>query len=246
MALLLNNRFIEIHSQEGLYYRLRIPKTGNDLLYDHYTCDLNISSQSCNIYRLNLEVGQFYQPYFTDVYNSSVLCMNYEYHFLLAGTEKGVLYAFDPRQYKKICSVNLSENFSQVNNYGISAISFRDSINFGVGFENGIIAMYDIRSNSPIIYKDHMYGDPIKKINFINTINGDYIMSCDKHSLKIYNRQTVKMYTTIEPSSPINDFCLYPNSGLILFANESSQSGIYFLPVFFIFFLLIKVIRLCT
>ncbi|KAF1745249.1 hypothetical protein MXB_4160 [Myxobolus squamalis] len=226
MVLLLNDRHLEIHSQEGMYYRLRIPTYGRDIVYDYYTCDLNISSKGPEIYRLNLESGQFYQPYYLDSQEGTILCLNYDYHFILAGTEKGQLWAFDPRVREKICSIDLSTSFS-----GVSALSFRDNINFGVGMANGISAIYDVRSSSPLVYKDHMYGEAVKKISFINTLNGgDYIMSSDSHSLKIYDRHTLKMFTSIEPIDPINDFCVYPNSGLIFFANESPNSGIYFVP----------------
>lgn len=36
------DRFVEFHSQEGRYYRLRIPKFGHDMKYHFPTCDLYI------------------------------------------------------------------------------------------------------------------------------------------------------------------------------------------------------------
>lgn len=36
------DRYIEFHSQEGRYYRLRIPKFGHDMKYHFSTCDLYI------------------------------------------------------------------------------------------------------------------------------------------------------------------------------------------------------------
>jgi len=36
------DRYVEFHSQEGRYYRLRIPKFGQDMKYHYPTCDLYI------------------------------------------------------------------------------------------------------------------------------------------------------------------------------------------------------------
>lgn len=36
------DRYVEFHSQEGRYYRLRIPKFGRDMKYHYPTCDLFI------------------------------------------------------------------------------------------------------------------------------------------------------------------------------------------------------------
>lgn len=41
-AILQCDRYVELHSQEGRYYRLRIPKFGCDMKYHYPTCDLII------------------------------------------------------------------------------------------------------------------------------------------------------------------------------------------------------------
>uniref|UniRef100_A0A8D1A3Y1 Nucleolar protein 10 n=1 Tax=Sus scrofa TaxID=9823 RepID=A0A8D1A3Y1_PIG len=40
-----------------------------------------------------------------------------------------------------------------------------------------------------------------------------------------------KIFTSLEPEHDINDVCLYPNSGMLLTANESPKMGIYYIPV---------------
>ncbi|KII68389.1 Nucleolar protein 10 [Thelohanellus kitauei] len=238
MALLLNDRYVEMHSQEGMYHRLRIPNFGRDLAYDHYTCDLNITSASYEVYRLNLESGRFNRPYSLEnryeliaTSHGTSIAINHDYHFLLVGTQDGHVIAFDPRTRNHITGVNLGHFSHDVSNAAVSAIKFRDGINVGVGFANGIVSMYDVRSPIPLVSKDHMYGEPIKRIAFLSCVDGgDYVASCDSHSLKIYNRRDVKMLTTIETNDPINDFCIFPNSGLVFFANDSPHSGIYFVP----------------
>uniref|UniRef100_A0A673UU32 Nucleolar protein 10 n=1 Tax=Suricata suricatta TaxID=37032 RepID=A0A673UU32_SURSU len=40
-----------------------------------------------------------------------------------------------------------------------------------------------------------------------------------------------KMFTSLEPEHDINDVCLYPDSGMLLMANETPKMGIYYIPV---------------
>ena len=53
----------------------------------------------------------------------------------------------------------------------ISALSFRDGLNFGVGTSTGKVLLYDLRADKPLIVKDHMYGIPIKKLLFHSTLD---------------------------------------------------------------------------
>uniref|UniRef100_A0A8C4WA75 Nucleolar protein 10 n=1 Tax=Gopherus evgoodei TaxID=1825980 RepID=A0A8C4WA75_9SAUR len=40
-----------------------------------------------------------------------------------------------------------------------------------------------------------------------------------------------KIFTSMEPEHAINDVCLYPNSGMLLMANEDPKMNIYYIPV---------------
>uniref|UniRef100_A0A2K5QTC6 Nucleolar protein 10 n=1 Tax=Cebus imitator TaxID=2715852 RepID=A0A2K5QTC6_CEBIM len=40
-----------------------------------------------------------------------------------------------------------------------------------------------------------------------------------------------KIFTSLEPEHDLNDVCLYPNSGMLLTANETPKMGIYYIPV---------------
>lgn len=40
IAMMLNDRYIEFHSQEGRWYRIRMPRFGRDLRYHPENCDL--------------------------------------------------------------------------------------------------------------------------------------------------------------------------------------------------------------
>lgn len=50
---------------------------------------------------------------------------------------------------------------------GLTALRFSDSgLQCAVGMQNGLVALYDLRSSRPLIVKDHNYGTPIKDIKF--------------------------------------------------------------------------------
>lgn len=91
------DRYIEFHAAHGRYYRLRIPKFGRDMKYHYPMCDLYVVGASSDIYRLNLERGQFLTPF---VSNSSAInkcTINDAHHLFLCGTQEGKIEAWDPR-----------------------------------------------------------------------------------------------------------------------------------------------------
>lgn len=47
----------------------------------------------------------------------------------------------------------------------------------------------------------------------------------------MWNKDSGKIFTSLEPEHDLNDVCLYPSSGMILTANESPKMGIYYIPV---------------
>ena len=56
------NRYIEFHSQVGNYCTIRTPKQGRCLDYRYSSCDLYGVGASDEIYRFNLEQGQYLEP----------------------------------------------------------------------------------------------------------------------------------------------------------------------------------------
>lgn len=55
----------------------------------------------------------------------------------------------------------------------------------------GQVALYDIRSNKPYYIKDHMYGLPIRDIEFHHQM--DMIYSMDSSTLKIWDKNNVSI-----------------------------------------------------
>lgn len=50
IAMLLNDRYIEFHSQEGRWYRVRMPKFGRDMTYHSANCDLYLVGAGYYLY----------------------------------------------------------------------------------------------------------------------------------------------------------------------------------------------------
>lgn len=88
--------------------------------------------------------------------------------------------------------------------------------------------LYDLRSNQPLLIKDHNYDLPIKSLDFKDEEN--LVLSMDSRILRFWNRNTGKAYTAIEPGVPLTALTVYPDSGLIFLANEAPKVLVYFLP----------------
>lgn len=71
----------------------------------------------------------------------------------------------------------------------ISALQFNGALQVGVGTATGQVLYYDLRANRPSIIKDHMYGLPIKDIEFHH--EQDLIYSMDSSVVKIWNKNDV-------------------------------------------------------
>ncbi|XP_033368955.1 nucleolar protein 10 isoform X2 [Parus major] len=227
-------RFVEFHSQHGHYYKTRIPKFGRDFSYHYPSCDLYFVGASSEVYRLNLEQGRFLNSLQTEASESNVCDIN-PVHFLFAmGTAEGKVECWDPRTRNRVglldCALSSVTADTEIEGLpSISALKFDGALNMAVGTSTGQVLLYDLRSSNPLIVKDHHYGLPIKSIQFQHQL--DLIISADSRIIKMWNKDTGKIFTSMEPEHDINDVCLYPNSGMLMTANEAPKMNIYYIPV---------------
>lgn len=96
------DRYLEFHAAYGRYYRLRIPKFGRDMKYHPPSCDLFVVGASSEIYRLNLQRGQFMTPYSTEATEINKCVTNPVHHLLACGTKEGRVEAWDPRAKERV------------------------------------------------------------------------------------------------------------------------------------------------
>jgi len=231
IAMLCVDRNIEIHAQYGRHHKIRIPKFGRDMLYIPYTADIMTASSSNQIYRLNLELGQFLAPFETSA--TAVNCLSYckQLNLLGAGTEDGTVEFWDSRAKVKAAQIPLVDNpgtFKELQSVGeVMVTDFsNDGLRIAIGSEAGKVLIYDLRYPLPISSLQFQYRKPIVSIKH----RDDKIFIADKKILKVYDEKTYRLSSFIEPKYNINDVTPYMDSGLLFMALENTKIGAYFVP----------------
>ncbi|KAM3964735.1 nucleolar protein 10-like [Aphomia sociella] len=227
------DRYIEFHVGHGRHYRLRVPRFGRDIAYHTPSCDLFVVGASSEIYRLNLELGQFLAPYVTKATEINCCTVNEQHGLVITGSESGHVEAWDPRTKSRQgildCAVHCTESDYRNDSLpAITTLKFDDALRMGVGTSTGHVLLYDIRSSKPLLIKDHLNEIPIKNIEFHKQM--DYVYSMDAKVVKIWDKNTGKQYTSIESSVDFNDLCIVPNTGLSMMAVEDQKMQIYYIP----------------
>lgn len=231
LVFLQSDRFVEFHAAHGRHYRLRIPRFGYDLSYHRPTCDLFLCGASSEIYRLNLERGQFLQSMQTNSLSSvNRSAINPEHHLLCIGTNEGTVEAWDPRDKTRvgILDVAMHVKFKDSLFPSVTALNFKNALQMGVGTKSGHVLLFDIRAREPLIVKDHLNQFAIKRIEFNPSQNAVYSM--DKGIMKIWDENTGKQKAYIESDSSFNDFCTIAGTGMFFFAQEDVKMLTYYIP----------------
>lgn len=229
-----NDRYVEFHAQYGKYYKLRIPKFGRDFDYNYSSCDLYFVGACNEIMRFNMEQGRFQTSLTSQTANENNCCEFNPVHELFAcGNTDGLVECWDPRAPPKNvgilnCNVDAVLDGTMLKNCSVTSMKFRDGLNLAVGTSTGHILLYDIRSSRPMLVKDHRFELPIKQIEWQK--DSDLVLSIDKRVCKIWDRQTGKPFTSIEPGSGLNNLCVVPNSGMMFMANEANKILVYYIP----------------
>ncbi|KAK3596946.1 hypothetical protein CHS0354_002513 [Potamilus streckersoni] len=233
IAFLQCDRFLEFHTQFGRYYRTRIPKYGRDMAYHSPSCDLYLVGVSSEIYRLNLEQGRFLNPISTKATAVNCCEFNPVHNLFACGTSEGHVECFDPRVRSRVGILDTAlsghiEDLKIDSVPSVTALKFRGGLHMGVGTSTGHVLLYDLRSDKPLLVKDHKYEMPIKRIVFHDS--QDLVLSIDSKILKIWNRNDGKPFTAVEPGTNLNDLCMIPGSGMVFMANEAPKVLTYYIP----------------
>ncbi len=102
-----------------------------------------------------------------------------------------------------------------------------------VGTSWGVVRVYDIRSGKPICERDHYNSLPICSVEFHHSNEqNEYIVSADEKAVKLwtYGKNKTDLFTSLENDSAIRDFTMWPNSGMVLMANDAARCGAFFIP----------------
>lgn len=233
MVFLHCDRYVEFHAAYGRYHRVRIPKFGRDMAYLPASCELYFGCDGAEVYRLSLDQGRFMNPITTEATAVNVCCVNSYHNLVCLGTQEGKVEAFDPRSRSRVgileCALNSVTEDTEVDGMpSVTALTFKDSLTLGVGTATGQVLLFDIRSDKPLLVKDHLYGLPVKKVAFHSDAN--VVMSMDSKVLKLWNATSGKAFTSVTPGVDLNDLCLVGNSGLFFMANEGKKVLSYYIP----------------
>lgn len=154
------------------------------------------------------------------------------------GGENGVIEFWDPRSRNRLVSLNVAQTLLKTvgdvymngrNKVEVTAMKFaNDGLSLGVGTSTGHVLLFDLRNDYPTVTKDHQYGFPIKNILFHSSGN---VLSADQKIIKVWDKHSGDMFTSIEPPHDINDVCTFgDDTGLVMVANEGSQIQTYYVP----------------
>uniref|UniRef100_A0A7S4M4P8 Nucleolar protein 10 n=1 Tax=Vannella robusta TaxID=1487602 RepID=A0A7S4M4P8_9EUKA len=226
LALLQSDRHIEIHAQYGTHYKVRLPKFGRDMIFDRSTAELYTAASGKDVYRFNLSTGQFQESFRSTSKEGNNCIDQHPDHLLVAvGGDNGILGCFDTRQTAQVGQLNIKK---QVGANSITSVKFdrKETMQVAVGTDSGVVLIYDIRSSTPLLVKDHQYELPIKDIQF----QGDYCISSDSRICKIWNKRDAKPYVNIESEHTINRATIVDNSGLMFLAEQKDKMEIYYIP----------------
>jgi ribosome biogenesis protein ENP2 len=188
------------------------------------------------VYRFNLELGQFLAPMESEAKELNCCVVNDYHQLLLCGTNDGRVEAFDHRDRSRVgildCVLRNLVDYDLEADKGfaqqITSIAFKDALTFGVGTSTGHVLLYDLRSTKPLRVKDHRMGLPITKLDFVK--EDGIVCSMDSRMLKFWDEDTGKPIGAIEPGEPLTEFVRVPESGLLFFAAETQQMLQYFVP----------------
>lgn len=234
LVFLQSDRTVNFHAPYGTHYSLRVPKFGRDICYNWNNCDLCVGASGNEIYRINLETGQFREPFELGFSGCNKLHINPMHNLLGCGGDNAICEFWDPRSRKSVAKLQVDPSKS----VDITALKFdSDGLTLGVGTSNGNCHVYDIRSMKPQYTKEHQYGLPIINIAFHSSGTSKHIISTDKKLLKIWERNEPalgKILTNIETPANINDVLVINgkkgHSGLIMMATEQTRVLTYFVP----------------
>ena len=234
------DRSLNFHAKFGAYYKMRVPKFGRDLAYCPFTAELLVASSAPEIYRVNLSEGRFMSPLVTKSPAVNACGISPAHGMLACAGEDGGLECFDLRQRDSLGWLDAA-SAAGGRGQGLTALRFDDGgMHVAVGTSGGLVALFDLRSQRPLVVKDHMYDSRIVDIKFhaggyggVGDEGRQRVISADRNVIKIWDASTTGAgYTNIEPAEgcDINDIAVDKGTGLIVAACDASRIQAYFIP----------------
>ncbi|KAK4105229.1 WD40 repeat-like protein [Parathielavia hyrcaniae] len=244
-----SDRSIEFHTPMGCHYEVRIPRFGRDLAYLRQSAEVLIPAVGVSadgsgygeVFRLDLERGQFLRPWQIDVGGDdpgsglqgsihvgavNVAAVAEKTHGLCAfGTSISTVEFYDPRSKGRVAVLGGHDG-------EVTALDYSDDgLSLALGTSTGQIRIFDLRNPRPLLKKDQGMGLPIKTLIHMKTPTEERkLLSADKRIIKIWDEHTGDLWTSVEPLVDINHVTQVPDSGMILTANEGKHMHCFLIP----------------
>jgi ribosome biogenesis protein ENP2 len=234
------DRTLAFHAAYGMHHAVRVPRFGRDMTYQKATCDLLIACSGPEVYRFNLDEGRYKAPLvLPGSAGANKLCLSSAHQLLAVGTDDGWLHMWDTRSgaggsKKPVASLRIG---SAEDDAEVTALAFAtDGLTLGVGTSTAQCLLYDLRSASPLITKEHQYGLPVLDVKF-HAHGGEgsgVVLSTDAKIVKAWSRADGAVLANVETPSAINDVCIAHDargdSGLMMLAGEQARVMAYYVP----------------
>mmetsp|Transcript_42871 Transcript_42871/g.127034 ORF Transcript_42871/g.127034 Transcript_42871/m.127034 type:complete len:539 (+) Transcript_42871:99-1715(+) len=239
LAIMMEDRVVEFHSQYGRHHRVRVPKAGRSMCYDTESCVLYVSGSWNEVVRIDLEGGEFrstIQMEALEEVNSAAL--NPVLPIVSFGGDKGLVESYDPRNTSKplgslrVCGPQGPGGADSGSQVTVCTYSSSGML-LAAGTDAGIVRVYDVRSSKPLVERDHNNGYAIRSVQFHakGKEKQDLLIgSADSKAVKIWGATTGALHASVESPTTINDLTFVPNSGLFFTGCDQQRIGIYFVP----------------
>ncbi|KAK3905246.1 WD40-repeat-containing domain protein [Staphylotrichum tortipilum] len=244
-----SDRSLEFHTPMGCHYEVRLPRFGRDLAYLRQSTEVLIpavglsadGSGSGEVFRLDLERGQFLRPWQINVGEDdaesglqgginvgavNVAAVAEKTHGLCAfGTSISTVEFYDPRSKGRVAVLGGHDG-------EVTALDYSDDgLSLALGTSTGQIRVFDLRNPRPLLKRDQGMGLPIKNLIHLKTPTEERkLLSADKRIIKIWDEQSGDLWTSVEPLVDLNHVTHIPDSGMILTANEGKHMHCFFIP----------------
>lgn len=225
LALLTEPRTVALHSKRGAHYSLRVPKHGRSMCYSSDTATLAVGCSSSEVYRLSLEQGRFLRPIgVEDPEGVSSLAVSRAHGLIAAGGATGELDLIDPRLPKRLAHLPGGAGDCAVTSLAHHA----DGIRLAAGLATGEVKVYDLRSPHAVVSTQHRHGSEVKRVQFLGRPSGgdagsELAVSCDGKGFRAWRLESGSTFLAFDSAAGVNDMLVYPNSGLLMTAEESGN-----------------------
>ncbi|KAA0156830.1 hypothetical protein FNF29_00940 [Cafeteria roenbergensis] len=233
LALLHDDRFIELHAQAGRHARVRIPRFGRDMALRAESAELLVPAAGGQMFRLSLEAGRFMAPLESSSPGLNRVSVCAATGLVAAGGEDGFVEIWDMRAKRRASRIHALDARANpargaAPEAGCEVTSLlldSGAMTLVTGASDGHAVVHDIRSSRPRLTVDHRSDEPIGAVRLVRPQHpgaSPLLMTADRTSIRFWDRASGALFTALEPGCGINDVVLAGEAAVAGAAAHSS------------------------